>query len=66
MGGYGGWQNLHRDVAFDARISCAVDLAHAARTQQRQNLIRSEASAGRECHEGFKIAGLYAASAFRR
>ena len=29
VGGEGFGQNLHRDVAAEARVACAVDFAHA-------------------------------------
>ena len=33
-------QNLDRHFTFEARVPGAIDLAHAARAQQRNNLIR--------------------------
>ena len=43
-------QHLDRDVAIQPRIARAIDLAHAARAEQRQDFICAETSAGREGH----------------
>ena len=43
-------QHLDRDVALEARVARAVDLAHAAGAERRQDLVRAEAVAGREAH----------------
>ena len=48
----GRWQNLQRDVAIELRVAGAVDLAHAARANQRDDLIRAETGTGRERHGG--------------
>ena len=39
-------QDLDRDVAIQLRVACAVDLAHAARAERGQDLVRAEACAG--------------------
>ena len=44
-------QHLDRDVALEPRVARAVDLAHAARAERRQDLVRAEALAGSEGHE---------------
>src|SRR5437867_1175086 len=43
-------QDLDGDIASEARIARAVDLAHAAGANGRDDLIRAEPRAGRECH----------------
>ena len=43
-------QDLDRDVAPEARVAGAVDLSHAARTEGRDDLVRTETHAGTECH----------------
>jgi hypothetical protein len=45
-------QNLERDVAIEFGVAGAIDLAHAARANQRDDLVRAERRAGRERHEG--------------
>jgi hypothetical protein len=45
-----GGKNLDGDVASEPRIARAIDLAHAARADERDDFIRTEASAGREGH----------------
>src|SRR5579863_145635 len=45
-----GEQNLDGDIAIKARVSSAVDFAHAAGTQGREDLIGAEFSAGSERH----------------
>ena len=54
-------QDLDRDVAIELRVARAVDLAHPARAEGGENLVRSEASAGRKRHElfGEETSGLY-------
>ncbi len=42
------WQDLDRDVAIELRVTCAVDLAHAAGPQGGEDLVRAEARAGLE------------------
>jgi hypothetical protein len=50
------WQDLDRDVAIQLRVAGAIDLSHPARAQRRQNLVRAEASSGRQRHEPrFKV-----------
>ena len=41
-----GRQDLDRDVAPQLRVVCAIDLAHAARAEQRLQLISAEGSPG--------------------
>ena len=43
-------QDLDRDLAAQARIRRAVDLAHAARAERREDLVRAEAGSGGEGH----------------
>jgi len=38
-----GGQHLDRDLAAETRIACAIHLAHAARAEQRDNVVRAEA-----------------------
>jgi hypothetical protein len=45
-----GRQQLDRDLAAEARVAGAVDLAHAPRSEEREHLIRSEPRAGRNRH----------------
>ena len=42
-----GGQHLDRDLAAEARIARAVDLAHAARAERREDLVRAEPCAWR-------------------
>src|SRR4029077_20920220 len=46
----GGGKDLDRNGAVQSRVACAVDLAHSAAADQRQDLVRAEASAGRQAH----------------
>ena len=39
-------QDLDRDVAIQLRVARAIDLAHAAGAEGRQDLVRAEAGAG--------------------
>ena len=39
------WQHLDRDLAPQSRITSAVHLAHAARADRRENLVRTEPGA---------------------
>ena len=39
-------QDLDRDVAIQLRVARAIDLAHAAGAERRQDLVRAEACAG--------------------
>ena len=43
-------QNLDCDVAIERRVASLVDLAHAARANRRENLVRAETDASRESH----------------
>ena len=43
-------QDLQRDVAIQPRVARAVDLAHAAGAERRQNLVRTDASAAGKRH----------------
>ena len=45
-------QDLDGHLAFEARVAGAVDLAHAARAQQRDNFVRSEFRARGQVHSG--------------
>ena len=44
--------HLERDVAPEPRVARAIDLAHAAGTEQRDDFIRSEGASGSERHSG--------------
>ena len=44
----GGEQNLDRDLAVQFRIARAIDLAHAAGAERRDDFVRPEARAGSE------------------
>ena len=44
-------QHLDRNVAMELRITGAIDLAHAARANQRDDFVRAEASSGGQTHE---------------
>ena len=46
VGGEGLGQDLDRDVAIELRVARAIDLAHAAGAERRQDLVRAEAGAG--------------------
>ena len=43
-------QNLERDVAIELRVARAIDLAHSARADGREDFVRAEAGAVREGH----------------
>ena len=43
-------RDLDGHVAAHARIAGAVDLAHAAGAERRQDLVRSQVSSGRKRH----------------
>ena len=45
-----GRQDLDRDVAPEARVPRAVDLAHPSRADLREDLVGAEAGAGRDGH----------------
>jgi hypothetical protein len=48
ISGEDGREDLERHVAIQLRIAGAIDLTHAARADERQDLICAETSAGRE------------------
>ncbi len=41
-------EDLQRDVAFEPGVTRAVDLAHSARAERRDDLVRTEVEAARE------------------
>ena len=43
-------QDLDRDVAVEARVARAIDLAHATGAESADDLVGTEAGAGCECH----------------
>jgi hypothetical protein len=43
-------QNLQRDIAIERHVAGAIDLAHAARTDEREDFVRTEARAGGKSH----------------
>src|SRR5258706_16428966 len=43
-------QDLDRDGAIEPRVPRAVDLAHAARAERREDVVRAEARAGTQIH----------------
>jgi hypothetical protein len=45
ISGDGVWEDLHRDIASEFRVARAIHLAHPARADCRQNLVRAETSA---------------------
>ncbi len=45
-------QNLQRDVAIELRVACTPHLAHAARTEQCDDFIRTENTTGGDSHRG--------------
>jgi len=53
-------QDLDGDVAVEFRVARPVDLAHSSSAQGAEDLVRAEASAGWETHEGWR--GLYVVS----
>ena len=44
-------QHLDGDLAFELSVARAIDLAHAARAQRRDDLVRSEHCARRQRHQ---------------
>ena len=50
----GGAQDLDRDIPPDPRVACAVNLTHPALAEKPDDLVRSEAIAGREGHALFE------------
>ena len=53
-------QDFQRDVATELRVARAVDLAHPAGPEGGQNFVRTEASAGGQCHAAPVILSLKA------
>ena len=49
-------QHLERNGAIEPRIARPVDLAHSPRASERDDLVRAEASAGRQGHVGLSRA----------
>ena len=43
-------KDLDSHLAVKPRVTCAIDLSHAACAQRRSDFIRAEACAGRNCH----------------
>ena len=48
VAGQGVWQDLDRDLAIQLRVARAIDLAHPADADRRNDLIGTEARAGDE------------------
>ena len=46
----GRWQNFQRDVATELRVVSAIDFAHPASAEGREDFVWAEASAGLQCH----------------
>src|SRR5438128_4289970 len=63
IGGELRWQDLDRDRPIEPRVARAVDLAHAAGSERRDNLVWPETNAGRDVHG---CRGLYAPKRKRR
>jgi hypothetical protein len=42
-------QDFHRDAAIEAYVARAIDLAHAAGAEWRDDLVRTQLGAWREC-----------------
>jgi hypothetical protein len=40
------WQNFQRNLAAEARIASAIDFAHSARAERRENFVRTKFGAG--------------------
>ena len=51
------WQDFHGHVAFELRVPRAIDLAHTARAEGGEDLVRAKARAGLEGHGD--LTGLY-------
>ena len=51
IGGPGSGQHLQRHGAAEPEVAGAVHVSHAARAEQRDDFVMTEASAGRESHE---------------
>ena len=43
-------QDLDRDVTIELRVARAIDLAHAAGAEGREDFVRAESCAGLQCH----------------
>ena len=54
VGGKGRREDFDRDIAAEARIAGAVDLAHAAGADGGQDLIRAEMGAWRQGHRSLR------------
>src|SRR5437879_3668620 len=50
IGGELRWQDLDRDRPIEPRVARAVDLAHAAGSERRDDLVWPETNAGRDVH----------------
>src|SRR5439155_809261 len=50
VGGEVGEQDFERDVAVQARVASAIDFAHAARAEQRDDLVRADFCARWKAH----------------
>jgi hypothetical protein len=50
VAGHEAWQQLDRDVALEAGVAGAVDFAHPAGAERREDLVRADTCAGRQ-HE---------------
>jgi len=48
-------QNFDRDVALQTEIACAIDLAHSAGADRRDDLVRTDASSGCQRHHYFTV-----------
>ena len=59
VGGERGGQDLDRHVAPEPRIARAIDLAHAAGAERRDDLVRAEADTRSQGHRGWKRRRLY-------
>ena len=47
-------QDLDRDVAIQLRVARAIDLAHSACAQRREDLVDANPSAGSQGHVEFR------------
>jgi hypothetical protein len=46
--GHRRWENFDGDVTIETRIAAAVDFAHPARAEQRDDFVRAKARTGRQ------------------
>jgi hypothetical protein len=46
-----GLDDLDGHVALEPRVAAAIDLAHAARADRAEDVVRSERRAGGQCHQ---------------